>query len=97
MRRQTGTPDGDTEYNFSGGTSYPDSQDTAARPAGDAGGYTYDPSPAGDATAAVPAYPASLTEPVGGTAHDQHQHERRDIFQRRRRIRQRSGQPRGRP
>ena len=63
----TGTPDGDTEYNFSGGTSYPDSQDTAARPAGDAGGYTYDSSPAGDATAAVPAYPASLTEPVGGT------------------------------
>ena len=63
----TGTPDGDTEYNFSGGTSYPDSQDTAARPAGDTGGYTYDSSLAGDTTAAVPAYPTSLTEPVGGT------------------------------
>ncbi len=62
-----GTPDGDTEYNFSGGTSYSDGQDTTARPAGDADGYTYDSSPAGDATAAVPAYPASLTEPVGGT------------------------------
>ena len=62
-----GTADGDTEYNFSGGTSYPDDQDTTAVPAGDAGGYTYDASPAGDATAAVPAYPTSLTEPVGGT------------------------------
>ena len=39
-----------------------------ARPAGDAGGYSYDASSAGDATAAVPPYPAPLTEPVGGTA-----------------------------
>ena len=64
-----GTPDGDTDYNFSGGTSYPDGQDTTFRPAESAGGYTYDSGPAGDATAAVPAYPASsLTEPVGGPA-----------------------------
>ncbi len=63
-----GTPDGDTEYNFSGGTSYPDAQDTTFRPAEDAGGYTYNAGPAGDATAAIPAYPASLTEPIGGTA-----------------------------
>ena len=63
-----GTPDGDTEYNFSGGTPYPDAQDTSYRPAGDAVGYTYGADPAGDATAAVPPYPASLTEPEGGTA-----------------------------
>jgi Transmembrane domain of unknown function (DUF3566) len=61
------TADGDTEYNFSGGTSYPGGQDTTYRPAGGAGGYTYDAGGPGDATAAVPPYPASLTEPIGGT------------------------------
>ncbi len=64
-----GTPDGDTDYNFSAGTSYSDSQDTTFLPAEGAGGYTYDPGLPGDTTAAVPPYPAaSLTEPVGGPA-----------------------------
>ncbi len=63
-----GTPDGDSEYSFSGGTSYPDSQDTTYGQAGTtAGGYSYDAGPAGDATSAIPPYPASLTEPAGGT------------------------------
>jgi hypothetical protein len=63
-----GTPDGDSEYSFSGGTSYPDSQDTTYGQAGTtAGGYSYDGGPAGDATSAIPPYPASLTEPAGGT------------------------------
>ena len=63
-----GTPDGDTDYDFSGSTSYADGPDTTYRPAEGAGGYTYDSGQAGDATAAVPPYPAALTEPVGGTA-----------------------------
>jgi Transmembrane domain of unknown function (DUF3566) len=64
-----GTPDGDSEYSFSGGTSYPDSQDTTYGQAGTtAGGYSYDGGPAGDATSAIPPYPASLTEPAGGNA-----------------------------
>ncbi len=64
-----GTPDGDTDYSFSGSTSYPDSQDTTFGQAGPgAGGYSYDAGPAGDATSAVPPYPATLTEPAGGTA-----------------------------
>ena len=63
-----GTPDGDTGYDFSGSTSYPDSEDTTFGPAGSSGGgYSYDAAPAGDATSAVPPYPASLGEPAGGT------------------------------
>ncbi len=68
-----GTPDGDTGFSFSGNTSYPDGedsaygqQDTTYGPAG--GGYSYDAGSPGDATAAVPPYPASLTEPAGGTS-----------------------------
>lgn len=64
-----GTTDGDTSYSFSGGPSYPDSQDTTfGQPGAGVGGYSYDAGPAGDATSAVPPYPASLTEPAGGTA-----------------------------
>ncbi len=63
-----GTPDGDTEYNFSGGTSYPDAQDTTYHLAEDTGAFTYNAGPDGDATAAVPPYPASLTEPAVDTA-----------------------------
>jgi len=66
-----GTPDGDTGYNFSGSTAYPDSQDTTFGQAGTtAGGYSYDPDPdpAADATSAIPPYPASLTEPAGSTS-----------------------------
>src|SRR3984885_3559763 len=64
-----GTTDGDTGYTFSGSTSYPDSQDTTFGQAGTtAGGYSYDPDPAGDATSAIPPYPASLTEPGGSTS-----------------------------
>ena len=62
-----GTPDGDTSYSFSGSTSYPDSQDTTFGQAGQgAGGYSYDAGPAGDATSAVPPYPATLAERPGG-------------------------------
>ncbi len=63
-----GTPDGDTGYSHSGSTSYPEGQDTTFGQAGTttAGGYSYDPGRAGDATSAVPPYPASLTEPAGG-------------------------------
>jgi hypothetical protein len=61
-----GTPDGDTEYNFSGNTSYSDSQDTTFGQAGAAvGGYSYDPGSPVETTSAVPPYPASLTEPAG--------------------------------
>jgi|SRR5580704_4886879 Transmembrane domain of unknown function (DUF3566) len=61
-----GTPDGDTEYNFSGSTSYSDSQDTTFGQTGAAvGGYSYDPGSPADTTSAVPPYPASLTEPAG--------------------------------
>jgi hypothetical protein len=61
-----GTTDGDTGYDFSGSTSYPDSQDTTFGQTGTtAGGYSYDPDPAADATSAIPPYPASLTEPAG--------------------------------
>ena len=64
-----GTSDGDTEYNFSGNTSYSDSQDTTFGEAGAAvGGYSYDPGSPADTTSAVPPYPASLTEPAGGSA-----------------------------
>ena len=64
-----GTTDGDTGYNFSGSTSYPESEDTTFGQTGTtAGGYSYDPSPATDATSAVPPYPASLTEPAGSTS-----------------------------
>ena len=64
-----GTPDGDTGYSFSGDTSYSDSQDTTFGQAGAAvGGYSYDPGSPADATSAVPPYPASLTEPAGGSA-----------------------------
>jgi hypothetical protein len=64
-----GTPDGDTGYSLSGDTSYPDSQDTTFGQAGAAvGGYSYDAGSAADATSAVPPYPASLTEPAGGSA-----------------------------
>jgi len=63
-----GTPDGDTGYNFSGNTSYSDSQDTTFGQAGAVvGGYSYDPGSPADTTSAVPPYPASLTEPAGGT------------------------------
>lgn len=63
-----GTPDGHTGYIYSGSTSYPDGQDTTFGQAGTttAGGYSYDPGPAGDATSAVPPYPGSLPEPAGG-------------------------------
>jgi hypothetical protein len=64
-----GTPDGDTGYNFSGNTSYSDSQDTTFGQTGAVvGGYGYDPGSPADTTAAVPPYPASLTEPAGGSA-----------------------------
>src|ERR1700722_7817743 len=64
-----GTPDGDTEYNFSGNTSYSDSQDTTFGQTGAAvGGYSYDPGSPADTTSAVPPYPASLTEPAAGSA-----------------------------
>jgi hypothetical protein len=64
-----GTTDGDTGYDFSGSTSYPDSQDTTFGQTGTtAGGYSYDPDPAADATSAIPPYPASLTEPAGSTS-----------------------------
>ena len=64
-----GTTDSDTGYNFSGSTSYPDSQDTTFGQTGTtAGGYSYDPDPAADATSAIPPYPASLTEPAGSTS-----------------------------
>jgi Transmembrane domain of unknown function (DUF3566) len=63
-----GTPDGDTGYDFSGNTSYSDSEDTTFGQTGmAAGGYSYDPGLSEDATSAVPPYPASLTEPIGGT------------------------------
>src|SRR3984957_7568713 len=63
------TTDSDTGYNFSGSMSYPDSQDTTFGQAGTtAGGYSYDPDPAADATSAIPPYPASLTEPAGSTS-----------------------------
>jgi hypothetical protein len=66
---EAGTPDGDTGYSFSGKTSYSDSQDTTFGQAGAAvGGYSYDPGSAADTTSAVPPYPASLTEPAGGSA-----------------------------
>ena len=65
----TGTPDGDTGYSFSGDTSYSDSQDTTFGQAGaPVGGYSYDAGSPADATAAVPPYPASLTEPAAGSA-----------------------------
>jgi hypothetical protein len=65
----TGTPDGNAGYSFSGDTSYSDSQDTTFGQAGAAvGGYSYDPGSAADTTSAVPPYPASLTEPAGGSA-----------------------------
>jgi Transmembrane domain of unknown function (DUF3566) len=64
-----GTPDGDTGYNFSGNTSYSDSQDTTFGQTGAVvGGYSYDPGSPADTTSAVPPYPASLTEPAGGSA-----------------------------
>ena len=64
-----GTTDSDTGYNFSGSTSYPDSQDTTFGQTGTtAGGYSYDPDPAADATSAIPPYPASLTDPAGSTS-----------------------------
>ena len=64
-----GTPDGDTEYNFSGNTSYSDSQDTTFGQTGAAvGGYSYDPGSPADTTSVVPPYPAALTEPAGGSA-----------------------------
>src|ERR1700722_3167657 len=60
-----GTPDGDTEYNFSGNTSYSDSQDTTFGQTGAAvGGYSYDPGSPADTTSVVPPYPAALTEPA---------------------------------
>ena len=63
------TTDSDTGYNFSGSTSYPDSQDTTFGQTGTtAGGYSYDPDPAADATSAIPPYPASLTDPAGSTS-----------------------------
>ena len=65
-----GTPDGDTEYNFSRSTSYSDDEDTAFGRSGTAAdGYGYDADRSGEATAAIPSYPASLTEPAGGIAH----------------------------
>ncbi len=64
-----GTADGDTGYNFSGSPSYPESEDTTFGQTGTTvGGYSYDVSPATDATSAVPPYPASLTEPAGSTS-----------------------------
>ena len=64
-----GTPDGGTEYSFSGNTSYSDSQDTTFGQTGAAvGGYSYDSGSPADTTSAVPPYPASLTEPAGGSA-----------------------------
>jgi Transmembrane domain of unknown function (DUF3566) len=61
--------DDDAGYGFSGTTSYPDSQDTTYGQTGTtAGGYSYDPGAAGDVTAAVPPYPASLTESAGSTS-----------------------------
>ena len=66
---EAGTPDGGTEYGFSGNTSYSDSQDTTFGQTGAAvGGYSYDSGSAADTTSAVPPYPASLTEPAGGSA-----------------------------
>jgi hypothetical protein len=65
----TGTPDGDTGYSFSGNTSYTDSEDTAFGQTGAAvSGYSYDTGSPADTTSAVPPYPASLTEPAGGSA-----------------------------
>jgi len=65
-----GTPDGDTTgYSFSGSTAYSDSQDTAFGQTGAAvDGYSYDPGSPADTASAVPPYPASLTEPAGGSA-----------------------------
>jgi hypothetical protein len=64
-----GTPDGDTEYNFSGSTSFSDGEDTMFVQSGTAAdGYSYDAGRSGDATAAVPLYPPSLSEPAGGTS-----------------------------
>ena len=65
-----GTPDGDTTgYSFSGSTSYSDSQDTTFGQAGAAvDGYSYDSGSPADTTSVVPPYPASLTEPAGGSA-----------------------------
>jgi hypothetical protein len=64
-----GTPDGDTGYSFSGDTSYTDSQDTTFGQAGAAvSGYSYDTDSPADTTSVVPPYPASLTEPAGGSA-----------------------------
>jgi hypothetical protein len=61
--------DDDAGYGFSGTTSYPDSQDSTYGQTGTTtGGYSYDPGAAGDVTAAVPPYPASLTEPAGSTS-----------------------------
>jgi hypothetical protein len=59
-----GTSDGETEYSFSGNTSYSDTQDTTFGQTA-VGGYSYDPGSPGDTTSAVPPYPASLTEPAG--------------------------------
>jgi hypothetical protein len=65
----TGTPDGDTGYSFSGDTSYTDSEDTTFGQAGAAvSGYSYDTGSPADTTSSVPPYPASLTEPAGGSA-----------------------------
>jgi hypothetical protein len=63
------TDDDDTGYDFSGSTSYPDSEDTTYGQTGTtAGGYSYDSGAAGDVTSAVPPYPASLTEPAGSAS-----------------------------
>jgi Transmembrane domain of unknown function (DUF3566) len=63
-----GSPDGDTGYNFAGSTSYQESQDTTfGQSVAPVDGYSYETGPAGDATAAVPPYPASLTETAAST------------------------------
>ena len=72
-----GTPDGDTEYNFSGSTSYSDGEDTMFGQSGMAAdGYSYDPGRPGDATAAIPPYPASLTSRPRRHVHGRHVHGR---------------------
>src|SRR5258708_38942028 len=61
-----GTTDGDTGYDFSGGTSYPDSQDTTFGQTGTtAGGGNHHPRPAPGGPAAHPPPPASPPPPAG--------------------------------
>ncbi|HUY44854.1 MAG TPA: DUF3566 domain-containing protein [Streptosporangiaceae bacterium] len=63
-----GTSVGETEYSFTGETSYPNGQDTTFGQGGSAvGGYSYGGNSLGDATAQVPPYPAKLPDPAEGS------------------------------